>query len=332
MTVSGMQCYVKATATYSISAAIALSAAGSSTVLNRLIGYTSTRSDLGRPTIQTSAGVNGITVSANGWSIENLDLDGNSTGLIGIAASSNPSYTGIHNCKIRRFTAEGIKLNGGTNYHVQQCEVTTCAGTTGSVQIDGSGIVEDCWVHDNTKCGIVDGTNRLSIVRNKVTNNTGASSDGIQCNQPLDVSNNTCYQNGRDGIRILNGNACLIGVMKNNILVLNGGKGINQATTPNPLNDTPFIHHNAFKSNTGGPIGGINAGVGDVTLTVDPFTNAAGDDYTLNNTAGGGAACRGVGYPTYLDIGAVQHADPAGGSGGVTAPTWQYGSEGVQVG
>jgi len=55
------------------------------------------------------------------------------------------------------------------------------------------------------------------------------------------------------------------------------------------------------------------------------FTNAAAGDFSLNNTAGCGALLRATGFPAlfprgltanYRDIGAAQHADPAGGSGG----------------
>lgn len=55
-----------------------------------------------------------------------------------------------------------------------------------------------------------------------------------------------------------------------------------------------------------------------VALTVNPFNNAASRDLSLNNTAGGGAALRGQGFPqTYPgtsttsrpDVGASQHAE-----------------------
>jgi hypothetical protein len=56
---------------------------------------------------------------------------------------------------------------------------------------------------------------------------------------------------------------------------------------------------------------------GYLHLTVDPCTNAAGGDFSLNNTTGGGADCRGLAltFPggttiSYPDIGAIQHADP----------------------
>lgn len=59
-----------------------------------------------------------------------------------------------------------------------------------------------------------------------------------------------------------------------------------------------------------------------VTLTADPFVNAAGGDFSLNNVAGGGAALRWIsqGFPgistTHIgDLGAVQHQETAGGGG-----------------
>jgi hypothetical protein len=59
-------------------------------------------------------------------------------------------------------------------------------------------------------------------------------------------------------------------------------------------------------------------------LSGSPFTNASGGDFTLNNTAGAGASCRGVSVTipgisttSYPDIGVAQHTDPA-----AAAPSW----------
>ncbi len=61
-----------------------------------------------------------------------------------------------------------------------------------------------------------------------------------------------------------------------------------------------------------------------VTLTADPWTAKGSNDFSLNNTAGGGAACRASGIPGtfvelsttgYRDIGAWQGSD-AGAAGG----------------
>jgi hypothetical protein len=81
--------------------------------------------------------------------------------------------------------------------------------------------------------------------------------------------------------------------------------------------------------NCAGQTKGTNFGTqntfGFITLTASPFTNAGSGDYSLNTTAGGGAACRGAGYPvsyfglsttaSFFSLGAAD-PNPAGGGGG----------------
>jgi hypothetical protein len=77
---------------------------------------------------------------------------------------------------------------------------------------------------------------------------------------------------------------------------------------------------NAFGNNTTNRGSPWTATPGDVTLTASPFTNASAGDYSLNSTAGGGALCKGAGFPGvfpggtstgHADIGAVQTAGAA---------------------
>jgi len=71
----------------------------------------------------------------------------------------------------------------------------------------------------------------------------------------------------------------------------------------------------AFHDNTSGEIYGSDyTAENKITLTADPFTDAANRDFSLNDAPGGGALCRGLLHPgadgnwtSYLDIGAVQH-------------------------
>ncbi len=67
---------------------------------------------------------------------------------------------------------------------------------------------------------------------------------------------------------------------------------------------------------------GVGSSSNQVNLTANPFVDSAATivdtpsafaAFALNNTAGGGALCRGAGTPQYLDIGAVQHQDSGGG-------------------
>jgi hypothetical protein len=57
-----------------------------------------------------------------------------------------------------------------------------------------------------------------------------------------------------------------------------------------------YANYNAYRNNTSGPRQYLTAGANDVTLTADPYTNEAGNDFSLNATAGGGAACTDTGF------------------------------------
>jgi hypothetical protein len=70
-----------------------------------------------------------------------------------------------------------------------------------------------------------------------------------------------------------------------------------------------FMSNNAFGSNGTDGDGSFRYQEDRITLSADPFTDAAGDDYSLNATAGGGALLTRAGFG-YLgeacDVGAVQ--------------------------
>jgi len=78
-------------------------------------------------------------------------------------------------------------------------------------------------------------------------------------------------------------------------------------------------NRNAFY---GGSNSGYTAVGTDITLSGNPFVDAANGDFRLNSNSGAGAACRAAGFPGplldgtnvgYLDAGALQHQDTEGG-------------------
>ena len=79
--------------------------------------------------------------------------------------------------------------------------------------------------------------------------------------------------------------------------------------------------NNAFRNNTTANWHNYTASVGDIALSGTPFTSA-GTDFSLNATAGAGAACRAAGIPgtlpgagtVYADVGALQHSAGGGGT------------------
>lgn len=309
MTISGMTLYVKA-ATYSISTGISTTTAASSNPITRVIGYTTTRGDKGQPTIQCSAAMTAWKFLGRGWCLQNFILDGNSgTGTIGLSFSNYSNHA--INVKMMGFSSSGALSSGAYELFLDRCEVTGCAGV-GAVEFEGNNSkCINSWVHDNnSEIGIYSSAITAGdIVRNKVTNNTG---DGIRCTRGALVQHNTCYGNGGAGIRYEHNYVSRLGSISNNILSQNGGVGLRTTNTYSNGRPSELVDYNAFYSNTGGERSSFAAGPNDVTLTGDPFTAKGSDDYSLIAT-GGGAQCRGAASSPYLDIGAVQHADPAGG-------------------
>lgn len=329
MTVTGMQCYVKATATYSISTGLSTPSGNSAALgICRVIGYTTTRGDGLQPTIQTTAAITAYT-DANGFRFENFIINCNAVGTNGILFSG--SYCAAFNCIIKGALNYGVNLSGnGTG--IYQCQVTTCGGASNNAAVvcglaGGTGFrIRNCYINANTTVGISIIGVYAAVTGNIIASNTGASSDGIlfstaYSNVAALITNNVFYANGRDGVRSTGNYE--VSEISNNIFVSNVGIGLNTSAM-NPVVNDVLIHHNAFYNN-GTARSGNNAGTGDVTLTGVPFTNAGTGDFSLNNTASQGAALRSVGYPGTLigggtgfeDIGALRHQDPSGGSGGV---------------
>lgn len=334
--------FVKASATYTITTTITLNTAvtPSSTVPpNRIIGYTTTRGDAGRAsiTLSTNTGLTALAgVGVTGWYIENFTINCASLGTsTGISIDDNSL---VVNVKVSNCTTAGVSLNSSNFESVIDSEITGCtAACTAALTVAGSGAqILRNWIHDNVSPGLLL-TNRSTVIFNLITNNTGASSDCIQSpNDGSVILNNTIYGCGRDGIRITTNDLIDEIHIRNNLIVNATGHGI----TGGAAAGSPALSQfdgNAYFNNTAGnrvnmdDTGTVNAidavapytNTLDVLLTVDPFTNAGANNFTLNNTAGGGAAARYAGTPGPLpgisqvghvgqgaeQIGVLTHAD-----------------------
>ena len=178
-------------------------------------------------------------------------------------------------------------------------------------------------------CAVTGGTgvgwqvNGSSVLIDPIAaNNTGSGSDGFAfvCDNAdaIVATGLVSYGNGRDGIRFTgdasSGN-CPI-TLWNSILYGNAGYGFNNTgTTGTATSYAVAENYNGYGSNTLGATNNLTQGAQDVTLTANPFTNGAGNVFTLNNTSGGGLSLQAAGFPGalqaggtgYLDIGALQH-------------------------
>jgi hypothetical protein len=104
------------------------------------------------------------------------------------------------------------------------------------------------------------------------------------------ITNCILYDNRSHAIRIT-GDQAMQAFLSENIIYGNGGTGIYTALDTVAINDRRFQNRrfrNAYGSN-GANVSGFTIESDAITLTADPFTDAANEDFTLNDVAGGGA-------------------------------------------
>jgi hypothetical protein len=285
-------------------------------------GYQTTRGDLGtRPLIKADGVITAFTLWAMGSNdgyVNNINFDGNSRTTSNGATSSGAAMV---NCNFLNCTNTGF--SGGTRSWIYNCYATGC-GTQAA--ISSNGVVVNCVATGNTSTGFTSpGTLSNVVFLNCLSyNNTGASSDGFAfvSGESNACINCTSYGNGRDGFRNLSTGALYL----NCIAEGNTGTGFNTSGTPagnRYLNCATY--NNAAGFSLGAGVGNVN--IGNITGSASFFTNAAGADFSLNNTAGGGALLLGTGLPGalpvggtgYMDIGALQSSAGVAGGGGATS-------------
>lgn len=287
-------------------------------------GYGTVRGDLGTaPVIQAnvaSATLFNYTGASSGAStIRNMVFDGNSqTGSIGLISTRRDLL--CYQCTFKRCVAAGVNVGGAWAVSLVRCLIS--ANTVAFVNSGNGMTIVDCVSTGNSSAGFT--TTNASLIAKRCLSyaNTGAFSDGFTfgANNPVtQISNCVAYGNGRDGFRLAGNNAYI----ENCIAEGNSAYGFSGAGT---VRGSSLLSNCAGYNNTSGNVETTTLlqRIGFVTLTGSPFTNAGSGDFSLNTTAGAGAACRAAAYPGvfpgatttgYLDIGAAQHADPAASGG-----------------
>jgi hypothetical protein len=314
--VAGNKMYVKA-ATYTVTSATANTNAGcmslpgsSGTNTTFMQGYDQARGDFTgtRPIIKADGVITTFTLIASTVNVLNVELDGNSR-----TSSRGGSGNGAiwYNCVFRNFTNNGVTGNVATL--VIDCLVMGC--TTGTPVNSCSIYYTRMTANNNTPW--VPPSNGVAVGC-IADNNTGVSTDGFVTTSNTVFLNCTSYNNGRDNYR----NTVNAGAMFINCIGFGtNGTSFNFTTTlAGSTGYTPLMPTlvNCAADSYSTNVTSLNK-INSVTLSGDPFTSAATGDFSLNNTAGRGAACRAAGIPTtftggsttaHVDIGAAQHGDP----------------------
>jgi hypothetical protein len=211
--------------------------------------------------------------------------------------------------------ATGVNVNNGSSiwfiYPIVLVEVEIKSCTSHGLDNAGVAICHGCYFHGNGGSGV-----------HMTTGNTGNTTVCIDCvsagntlsgyedassgasSRHISLTGCVAYNNTEDGLRLGQGSNVQGYTAINCIFYDNGGYGINWQTSvaaafrPGSIQ----VERNcAFGANTSGArTSGAPGGYNDVTLTGNPFNNAGSGDFSLNATAGAGAACTGAGWQSAI--------------------------------
>ena len=317
--------------TYSITAAMSHNVAGPIWFQ----GYTTSAGDGGRAIIDggtTGASYVLLTMNATGTQVHLRDLIFQNNGATGSAVGV--SHTGARSI-IERVTVNSVRGNGltaaGAGSLLIEVEAYACgqANASNTAGISAAQVVtlDNCTAHHNTGTNVsgVISSGTLVTLNNCILAANGK--DGVvslTVNICLELDQVTCYGNTGAGVNVTGNNADLL--VSNSLLANNGTYGVSSTGTGAQAR----LVNSAFWSNTTAATNGAIDDSGTVTCSAAPMTDPANGDFSLNTTAGGGAACRGAGrgkFPLdpsqytktttgFPDIGAVQSQAGAASVGG----------------
>lgn len=200
-------------------------------------------------------------------------------------------------------------------------------------------IINNCWIHDGGGAGITCTgalSHGMACLNNLITDNAGAGiidthvASGITHSYFL---GNSIANNTGNGLTF-SGDA--EGMIIDNLFSGNGGYGVSigSLTVEKLQACLHMMRNNAFYANTSGKYESnlTDLSASELVLTADPYVNAAASDYSVNDTAGGGAELRSKEYAIGSASGQFPFrqwvADSFGGGGLLVHPGMSGGMRG----
>lgn len=316
--VADMRSWIKQGSTYAVAASP--SALGTSQ-RHSFFGYGTVRGDGGQPTIQISANsVTLCTASAGSPNLNfsNILFDGNSKTSSAFLVPGAVAIVSLYNVGLTNFTGTGISTGA------VQANRVLGTGNTGTLFSSAApSIIAESFFNNNS--GLIwTATGSLLVMTDTIIGNHATTAPiHLGANAGCHISNVTFH--GKAGSLpanfIVNQGNFAVDYEGNFFrkIIFSGCSGA--ARFDNTETYRCEVMSNCATFNVGSLTSNATSLAANppVTCSVDPHVNAAAGDFSLNNTAGGGALVRGltITLPGALtvsrpDAGAAQHVDAGG--------------------
>lgn len=314
--------YTLTSTTANVSNGKLLSVAGTEAAPTKWIGYQTTRGDNGTKPVIAGGATTGIALFSTAGTVvifDNIEFsipDSASTGLALVSGQ----------CRGIRCKASGTGVGFQVSSAASDSNLILCEGlTTTSTPflLQARCTVWGCVAHGSSIGGFT-ASNNVTFLNCIAYDNSGVGfTAGNQTISTFYYC--TAYNNGGNGFELTTTSSSQSNFAATCLAVSNGAYGFAAASTSGK---TALYNCSGFNNTSGNVQNTLTNVQGFVTLSGDPFVNAAGLNFGLNNTAGAGGAARAAGIPGpfpgipltvgFPDIGAVQHQDagPSPGGGG----------------
>lgn len=247
----------------------------------------------GRPHYKSTSGIHLFCWQINGIDFENMKISSGGSSVSNHMVTSQNYYSTLKNCILE---SEYLEIMS-TGCNLFRC-VIRHVGITGSpssnpiVNLPDFGGFADGCLFDSLRGAIQ--VNRGVYFSNNIIANSNASRAVYLTsnNYSSHISRNIIYGSAGNGIDVSAQTQANRTVFEN-VIVNSAGYGI-VANSSAKLDH--FLDYNYFYNNTSGNYNGYSGGDNDITLTADPFVDAANGDFNLNADAGGGATLRSTNY------------------------------------
>ena len=230
-----------------------------------------------------------------GKNIVIADMTFATTNSTNTATAAYKNYNGNNSMHAMNLTIDGLAHGAYSNatncYHFwSRCKATNLSGYAINRSVGNMyASMYRCYV--NNALGAAywgNGTNiGCTLTDNLFANCTGDVLYANNASSRTEIRGNIFVNAAGDCIDFDFGN--FAGYVSYNVFASNAGYAINSTVDPS---SSPAVHSNAYYNNTAGNTSTGRIESSAIALTADPFVDAAGGDFNLNATNGGGAVLR----------------------------------------